>query len=133
MILWREAWFSESPRLVGALLDLAGSRLHGTTAMEHGPFGYRQGAGVDIADKAGLAVEPDFLGANGAANDAVDVDVAPFEMRVGLTRLADREGAGAGQLSLEGTVDPNAVVDLHHTLKDRPASDDGVELAVSSN
>ena len=102
--------------------------------MEHGPFGYRQGAGVDIADDAGLAVESDFLGADGATNDAVDVDVAPLEMGVGLPRLADREGTGTGQLSLEGAVDTDTVVDLYHALEDRTPSDDRIEgLAVSGN
>jgi len=101
--------------------------------VEDGPFRNRQGAGVDITDKAGLTVEPDFFGSDGTTDDSVDIDVTPFQMRIGLAGLADRQRSGTRQLAFESTIDTNAVVDLHDTLEDRVPSDDGVESLTATS
>ena len=66
-------------------------------------------------------------GTYSATYDAIDVDISPFKMSVGLARLTDRQCAGAQQLALEDAINPDAVVDLHDALKDRAATDDRVQ------
>ena len=100
--------------------------------MKNSSFGNREHIGVDIADKTRLRIQADLLGVHCTAHDAIYINILTLQMRVGLTRLADRQRAGARQFALEHAVYPDAILHFHRTFKEGATANDRIECLTST-